>query len=300
MTRGHARDRGHDAREDPTALLQERLVEKVAEKLDRTLEQQVAKHERTARKVAQKLEALERAHGVALDLWTRPEPGARKARLSRDEIAAAAVRIADAEGFDALSMRRLATELDAGTMTLYHYVWTKDELLTLVVDAVMGEIVIPPDEPLPDDWREALRAIARHSLAALRRHPWVLDITQDPPAGPNSVRHFDQSLAAVRSLPLALDAKLDVVLAVDEYVFGVALMERNNLGEADEDRVPDHMAALIQEGDYPELARGGLQPAWEAVTKAVRDPGRFERNLDRLLRAIDAEIPGTRSDGGAP
>ena len=54
------------------------------------------------------------------------------------------MRIADAEGFDALSMRRLAAELDAGTMTLYHYVRTKDELLALVNDAVMGEVVVPP------------------------------------------------------------------------------------------------------------------------------------------------------------
>ena len=65
------------------------------------------------------------------------------------------MRIADAEGFDAVSMRRIATELDAGTMTLYHYVRTKDELLTLVIDAVMGEVVIPDDEPMPDDWRAA-------------------------------------------------------------------------------------------------------------------------------------------------
>ena len=67
------------------------------------------------------------------------------------------MRIADAEGFDALSMRRLAAELDAGTMTLYHYVRTKDELLTLVVDAVMGEVVVPADERLPDDWRDGDR-----------------------------------------------------------------------------------------------------------------------------------------------
>ena len=86
------------------------------------------------------------------DIWTRPEPGSRKPRFSRDDIAQAALRIADTEGFDALSMRRLAAELDAGTMTLYHYVQTKDELLTLVNDAVMGELLIPADE-LPTDWR---------------------------------------------------------------------------------------------------------------------------------------------------
>ena len=74
----------------------------------------------------------------SLEVWTRPERGRRRPRYTRDEIAAAAIRVADAEGFDELSMRRLASELGAGTMTLYHYVRTKDELLALVHDAVMS------------------------------------------------------------------------------------------------------------------------------------------------------------------
>ena len=118
------------------------------------------------------------------------------------------MRIADAEGFAAVSMRRIATELDAGTMTLYHYVRTKDELLTLVVDAVMGEVVIPATEPIPTDWRAALTMVAERTRAALERHPWILDITDDPAVGPNSVRHFDQSLQAVASLNLPLTDKL--------------------------------------------------------------------------------------------
>ena len=126
-------------------------------------------------------------------------PAGRKPRFTRDDIAEAAMRIADAEGFDALSMRRLAAELDAGTMTLYHYVRTKDELLTLVTDAVMGEVVVPGR-------RAAARRLARrdHHRSptapgdALLRHPWMLDIADDPPIGPNSVRHFDQSHAGGR------------------------------------------------------------------------------------------------------
>ena len=79
----------------------------------------------------------------SLEVWTRPERGRRRPRYTRDEIAAAAIRVADAEGFDELSMRRLASELGAGTMTLYHYVRTKDELLALVHDAVMAELLVP-------------------------------------------------------------------------------------------------------------------------------------------------------------
>ena len=140
------------------------------------------------------------------------------------------MRIADAEGFDAVSMRRIAAELDAGTMTLYHYVRTKDELLTLVVDAVMGEVVVPDRRAVPD--RLARRDDddrASASAPSLERHPWILDITDDPPIGPNSVRHFDQSLQAVASLPIPLADKLDIVSTVDEYVFGYCLHERNNV-----------------------------------------------------------------------
>src|SRR4029453_12428834 len=85
-------------------------------------------------------------------------PAPPAARFSRRELAQTAIRLVDAEGLDALSMRRLAAELGAGTMTLYHYVRTKDELLTLIFDEVMKEVVV--HEELPTDWREAITLIA--------------------------------------------------------------------------------------------------------------------------------------------
>ena len=97
-------------------------------------------------------------------IWTRPEPAGRAARLGRDDIARAALAIADREGFAAVSMRRLAREVGVGTMSLYHYLRTKDDLLELMDDAVMGELLVPAEE-LPDDWREALTAIAETTLA---------------------------------------------------------------------------------------------------------------------------------------
>ena len=78
------------------------------------------------------------------------------ARFTRDEIARGRDPHRRPEGFDAVSMRRIAAELDAGTMTLYHYVRTKDELLTLVTDAVMGEVVVPPTSEIPTDWRDGV------------------------------------------------------------------------------------------------------------------------------------------------
>ena len=243
------------------------------------------------RKKADQLDALtERL--ANFDIWTRPEPGSRKPRFSRDDIAAAALRIADTEGFDALSMRRLAAELDAGTMTLYHYVKTKDELLSLVGDAVMGELLIPAGE-LPADWRAALTMIAHRSRDVLRRHPWSLDLRDDPAPGPNGVRHFEQTLQAVRSLGLAFAEKFELVTAVDEYVFGFCLLERSNVG-VDQSNDPniDHVTGLLDSGEFPALgavaAEHGVAGTFDILRDQIADPQRFSRNLARLLDGFEA------------
>lgn len=268
-------------------VIRQYVVDKVTEKVN----QKAEKH-------SDKINRLAPLARDALDLWTRAEPAARRPRFTRDEIAETAVRIADAEGIDALSMRRLAAELGAGTMTLYHYVRTKDELLTLVTDAVMAEVVLPADQ-LPDDWRAAVTAIAHSSRAALERHPWVFDIVDDPAIGPNGVRHFDQSLQAVESLPGTLADKLDVIFVVDEYVFGHALHARNNYtdrGEQPEDDAAllGYVQELTKSGEYPRLAaliaEHGLEPLWTMVSEHGRDETRFDRNLARLLDGIDRDL----------
>ena len=94
-----------------------------------------------------------------------------KARLSRQKIAAVALAIADQEGFEAVSMRRVAEELKVGTMSLYYYVKTKDDLIRAMDDALMGEALLPS---LPKGWRRALLAIAKRTHAIFIRHPWAL------------------------------------------------------------------------------------------------------------------------------
>jgi AcrR family transcriptional regulator len=106
-------------------------------------------------------------------IWGRPAPGERKPAHSRESIARVALQIADAEGVDAVTLRRVAAELGAGTMTLYHYVRTKRELAALMDDAIMGELVIPDDE-LPDGWREGLALLARRTHELFLKHPWSL------------------------------------------------------------------------------------------------------------------------------
>lgn len=239
-------------------------------------------------------------HLDTLEVWTRSAGAGRRPRFSREDIATAAVQIADTEGLESLSMRRLATELGAGTMTLYHYVRTKDELLTLVNDSVMGEVVVPADEPLPDDWRAAVTVIAERTRQCLLRHPWILDIVDDPPIGPNVVRHFDQSMQAVAPLGASLADRLDIVTAVDEYVFGYCIHARNNLHPDGPDNgiysegMVRYIESLLTTGDYPQLQKladeTGAAEVLQAADAHARDPERFGRNLAKLLDGIEADL----------
>jgi len=288
-----------------TEKINQKLNEKLDEKINERINERVNRSaERVARKAARHIESLDRlaAHLDVLDVWTRTEPGTRRPRFTREEIAAAAIRIADEEGFDAVSMRRIAADLGAGTMTLYHYVRTKDELMTLVTDALMGELVVPAEE-MPSGWREAMTALAHRSRAMLRRHPWVLDIADDPNLGPNSVRHFDQSLQAVADLDASLEDKLDVMTIVDEYVFGYCLHERTNFHDNNDSVASPELIEYVNElaarGDYPYIsalmAEHGPKGAWSRITASALDPNRFDRNLARILDGFEADIKRRRS-----
>src|SRR5690242_3117266 len=99
------------------------------------------------------------ADSLANSVWTRP-PRSRGGQptLSREQIVHAAVELLDEKGLDGLSMRRLGSRLAAGATSLYWYVATKDDLLELALDEVMGEIEIPDTDAA--DWRTAASAVA--------------------------------------------------------------------------------------------------------------------------------------------
>src|ERR1700735_4486633 len=112
------------------------------------------------------------AERSAASIWLRPERSAvgRPAQWSRAEITQVALRVADAEGLDAVSMRRVAAELGTGAASLYRYVETRDDLLDRMTDAVGSEY----ERPEPDgDWLAGLVAVGEQSRAILRRHPWL-------------------------------------------------------------------------------------------------------------------------------
>jgi AcrR family transcriptional regulator len=170
-----------------------------------------------------------------------------KVRLNREKIAAAALAIADEEGFEAVSMRRVALELKVGTMSLYYYVKTKDELVAAMDDALMGEALLPS---LPKDWRRALLEIARQTHAIFVRHPWALVAMRTAAPRLNAMRHMEQCLEALAETSLTAKQKMALLATVDDFVFGHAL--RQAASDADVDT--EFATAQLASGAFPRLA----------------------------------------------
>jgi AcrR family transcriptional regulator len=229
-------------------------------------------------------------------IWARPGPGERKPAYTREQIAEAAMRIADTEGTDAVTMRRVATELGAGTMTLYHYVANKQELLSLMDDAMMRELLVPD---LADDWREAMAQIARSSYRVFKRHPWLVEHMGEEedrgPGGPNGLRHFEQSLKAAAMTGLDDIERLELVGLVDDYVFGHAVRAREMANESEEHitAMLEYLKAMLATGEYPhiaEMAGDDLRGNFERFARSASDESRFERGLQRLLDGIELDL----------
>jgi AcrR family transcriptional regulator len=170
-----------------------------------------------------------------------------RVHLSRGKIAAAALRIADAEGFPAVSMRRLALELKVGTMSLYYYVKTKDDLIAVMDDALMSEALLPA---LPKDWKRAITEIATRTHAIFLRHPWALVSMSSAPPGVNAMRHMEQCLEALGQTSMTAKQKFTLLAMVDDFVFGHALRATAHDPIVD----LDFATALLATGKFPRLA----------------------------------------------
>jgi AcrR family transcriptional regulator len=133
--------------------------------------------------------------------WQRaPERPSRRSRdpISRDAIVTAAVQLLDREGLAALSMRKLADQLGVGAASLYWHVGSKDGLLDLIMDEVIGEAKVP--DPDPAHWQDQLKQVARDQRAAILRHPWIVRVSIGRiPMGPNALRYSEPILAILRA-----------------------------------------------------------------------------------------------------
>ena len=220
-------------------------------------------------------------------LWGLREVGARGPRrgLTLARIVDAGIRVAQTEGVGALSMARIAKELGVGTMSLYRYVASKDELLTTMVDTGLGS---PPPAAAGEDWRAGLTRWAVGVRTAYQGHPWSLRVPiSGPPLGPNNVAWLDNALAAMAETPLSEQEKLSCVLLVSGFVrtdVTLALDFAEASGGAPQ--MPGYgqlLARLISAEDLPSLHRA-------IVSGSLDDPddpdAEFNFGMARILDGI--------------
>jgi AcrR family transcriptional regulator len=225
-------------------------------------------------------------------IWFRRERAQRGPRptLSREEITRAAIELADAEGLDAVSMRRIAAKLGAGATSLYWYVSSKDDLFELMVDEVVGEIEI--GEP-SGDWRKDLREIARAVHAALRSHRWMVLLGIRPVVGPKTRRFGETSPRVFDALGLDDSVRIEILAALNNYLYGFVHRElaweqvRRQRGLTEEEwsaRLRGYVAeARVDDPDFAE--------PWEARV-ALTSEASFEFGLACLLDGIAVRIGG--------
>ncbi|MFF4834288.1 TetR/AcrR family transcriptional regulator [Streptomyces sp. NPDC001315] len=224
-------------------------------------------------------------------IWARPERTGRgpKPAYTRADIAAAAVRIADAEGLDAVSMRHVAAELGCGTMSLYNYVPRKEDLYELMVDAVSGEHELW--EPT-GDWRADMLRVAHQTRALMLRHPWLPGL-MSPVYGfsPHALRYIEHCLVCLDPLQASYGTKMELIsmlnAVVTVYVSNeIATAERVRLlpwSEEQENAArTGYLGGRIASGAYPRMAAAFTEDAGPIDLEAV-----FERTLGRVLDAFE-------------
>ncbi|WP_293784907.1 TetR/AcrR family transcriptional regulator [uncultured Aeromicrobium sp.] len=240
---------------------------------------------------------LARSHQLLWEGLPAPRKGPTPT-LSLQQIVSTAISIADTEGIEALSMRRLATALGMGTMSLYRYIPSKSELLDLMLDHVLASQLGRLDPA--GDWRDTLTTVAREGRALYLKHRWLLKVNWSRPVlGPNSVGEMEETMSGLKDLPFTDQEKMMVVTALDSYVTGSVRQEilyENAIvesGMSDEEfwgnQLPA-LAAAMESGKYPTMAslsEDVFDASWEE---------NFEAGLRFMLDGIDREIERRTSE----
>ncbi|MEV4564765.1 TetR/AcrR family transcriptional regulator C-terminal domain-containing protein [Nonomuraea sp. NPDC049419] len=219
-------------------------------------------------------------------IWFRDDARPRRPRLSRERIVTAAVELLDAEGVAGFSMRALAARLRAGTMSLYEYVRSKEDVLDLALDEAIGEIGEPPaDGP----WRDLLTDHLVRSRAVMRRHPWMPAlIATRPLLGPNALAGSRAIYGTLAREGLHGPALTAAIGTLSSYLYGFVAAEntwwatiRTLAADAElRARVADHLhrheselghQAQVDDGDFDTQFGLGLDLILDGLSTRLKE-----------------------------
>ncbi len=205
--------------------------------------------------------------------------------LTQERVIEGAVALADTIGVDALTIRKLAVELDVKPMTIYHHVPSKEAIIDGMVDLVFREIDLPPTTT---DWKTAMRHRSASARAVLARHRWAAPLMESRTTpGPATLRHHDAVLGCLRNGGLSVEMTAHACAVIDAFVYGFALQEAS-LPATSGDEMDDLVESItdgIPVDDYPHL----MELTSEHVLQPRYDFGReFDFGLDLILDGLDA------------
>ncbi|MFE0927643.1 TetR/AcrR family transcriptional regulator [Streptomyces mutabilis] len=233
------------------------------------------------------------------DTGRRPSRGP-KPGLTLERIVEAAVEVADRDGLGAVSMRRIATELGTGTMSLYRYVPGKAELIDLMLDRVQR-----PSEDADDlgdgDWRSALEALGHATLALYRRHTWLLEVNQSRPVlGPAALDGMEKVLARIRPMGLTDPELVSTIVMIDGYVVGAA---RTQVYQEEAERTSGMTDAQFWRAQEPALVKAmtsGRYPVLASLSEDAFGTGfdHFGFGLRRILDGLEVLVAARRAADG--
>lgn len=215
----------------------------------------------------------------------QPQP---RSTLSRSRIARTGVELADAEGLAAVSMRKVAERLGAGTMSLYRHVTSRDELIALMIDEVYAGVSRTVGT---NDWRQDLSHAAHQIRATTIAHPWLAGRSVPRLGlGPSLLGMLESTLALVDGYGLTVDDRLDVLGTIQAFVQGYVLEEIAERGAHRATGLTKSGVQQRQESRVREIAASGRYPQFvRVVTEAEDDPDVdrvFERRLHYVLDGL--------------
>jgi AcrR family transcriptional regulator len=223
---------------------------------------------------------------------TPPSPRRRgpRPRYSREDVARAAVALADADGLDAVTFRAIATRLGTGVMSLYNYIPDKQALAYDMAELVSAELELP--EPT-GDWRADMHIVAGRQRDLAHRHPWMVEaVSHLQPLGPATLGLLEFALGALEPAGLSVRDRLETIALVNGFVLNIVRAELESRAAAAD---PQHQAA--QYAMLPELLATGRYPRFAAAMAEGGQPeafdpaAHFDRLLDRILDGL-VRAPG--------
>ena len=225
--------------------------------------------------------------------------------LTKERVLEHAIALADKDGIEGLSMRKLGQSLGVEAMSLYNYVANKNELVSAMVDRVIERFELPGDEPR---WDEAIRrcAIAAHDL--LIEHPWACGLALVPSdigvVGGPRIRYMEWLLGRLREAGFSPELTYSAYHTLDSHIFGFTLWQLGHVEAARRlappggQSVEEWAARFIEQmrPDYPHLA----EHADQHMAAGARD-GRleFEFGLDLILDGLRKRKRSSRSLGNS-